>query len=86
MISQVGKAILIQSVAQGIPIYTMSCLLFPKVFIQKVNMLLVGFWWGDTRMVRKIHWKLWDSLCLSKLDGELDFHDFEAFDLALLAK
>ena len=86
MISQARKAILIQSVGQSIPIYMMSCLLFPKGFIQEINMILAGFWWGDTRRGRKIHWKNWDSLCVSKLDGGLGFCDFEAFNLALLAK
>ena len=43
VISQVGKAILIKSVAQAILIHMMSFLLFPKGFIQEVNMLLVGF-------------------------------------------
>ena len=55
MIFQAGKAILIQSVAQEIPIYMISYLLFPKGFIQEVNMLLVGFWWRDTSRARKIH-------------------------------
>ena len=68
MISQAGKAILIQSVGQSIPIYMMSCLLFPKGFIQEINMILAGFWWGDTRRGRKIHWKNWDSLCQSWME------------------
>ena len=41
---------------------------------------------GETNAKRKIHWKDWDSLCVSKLDGGLGFRDFEAFNLALIAK
>lgn len=45
-------------------------------------MLIARFWWGGDIDKRKIHWKNWESLCVSKLDGGLGF---EAFDLALLA-
>ena len=86
ILSQAGKAVLIQAVAQSIPIYIMSCFLLPKGFINEVNMIMSRFWWGDSSRKNKIHWKAWDSLCVSKMDGGLGFRDFESFNLALLAK
>ena len=49
-------------------------------------MLLVGLWWGDKGLKKKIHWKAWDNLCCSKIDRGLGFKDFKSFNLALLAK
>ncbi|OMO91484.1 reverse transcriptase [Corchorus capsularis] len=81
-----GKAVMIQSVAQAIPVYLMSIFRFPKSFIQELNGVIAKFWWGDTDNRRLIHWKSWESLCVSKADGGLGFRDFEAFNLSLLAK
>ena len=64
----------------------MSCFLLPKSFVHKINMLMAGFWWGDNNGKRKIHWRAWDSLCISKLDKGFGFRDFESFNLALIAK
>ena len=86
MLSQAGKVVLIQAVAQSIPIYIMSCFLLPKGFINEVNMIMSRFWWGDSSRKNKIHWKAWDSLCVFKMDGGLGFRDFESFNLSLLAK
>ena len=49
-------------------------------------MLIARFWWGNSMDKRRIHWLNWDKLCVAKLDGRLGFKDFEAFNLALLAK
>ena len=86
LLSYAGKGLLIQTVAQTIPLFVMSCFKLPKSFCHDVNMLIAGFWWGDKDSKRKIHWKNWDSLCCSKLDGGLGFKDLESFNLALLAK
>ena len=86
LLSQARKGLMIQTVAQAIPSYVMSCFKLPKGFCHEVNMLLAGFWWGDKSNKRKIHWKNWDSLCCSKLDGGLGFKDLESFNLTLLAK
>ncbi|OMO52435.1 reverse transcriptase [Corchorus capsularis] len=86
LFSIAGKAVMIQSVGQSILVYPMSVFCFPKGFIHELNMILAKFWWGDSVEKRKIHWKAWEELCVSKLDGRLGFRDFEAFNLALLAK
>ena len=76
LLSQARKATLLKAVAQAIPIYIMSCFILPKGFIHDINMLMAGFWWGDTSTSRRIHWKSWDSMCVSKMDGGLGFRDF----------
>ncbi|OMO51274.1 reverse transcriptase [Corchorus capsularis] len=86
LFSRAGKAVMIQSVAQAIPVYLMSVFQFPKSFVQELNSLIAGYWWGDTMAKKKIHWKNWEAMCSSKLEGGLGFRDFEAFNLSLLAK
>ena len=86
LLSSAGKGLLIQTVAQAILLYVMSCFKLSKGFCHEINMLMATYWWGDSDSKRRIHWKSWDSLCCSKLDGGLGFKDFESFNLALLAK
>ena len=86
LLSNAGKATLIQAMVQAIPIFAMRCFKFPKSFVHELNMLMARFWWGNGENRRRIHLPGWDYLCLSKLDGGSGFRDFEAFNLALLAK
>ena len=86
LLSQAGRGVLIQAIGLTVPLYAMSYFLLPRGFIHEINMILAGYWWGDCGSKKKVHWKAWDSLCCSKLDGGLGFKDFESFNLALLAK
>ena len=61
---------MIQVIGQLIPLYAMSYFKLPRRFIHELNMTLVGFWWGDKGSKKKMHWKQWDDLCCSKLDGD----------------
>lgn len=56
MLTPARKAILIQSVAQAIPIFTMNCFRLSKNLLHEINMMLVGFWWGDEGAKKKVHW------------------------------
>lgn len=71
MPSQVRRLVLIQSVLHAIPIYFMGCFLLPKSFVHERNMIMANFLWGGTSDGRKLHWKSWDSVCISELDGGL---------------
>ena len=68
------------------PLYVMSCFKLSRGFLKDLNMMLAGYQWGDKCSKRRIHWRNWEQLCCSKLDGGLGFRDFESFNLALLAK
>lgn len=43
LLSQAGRKVLIKSVIQAIPIYSMSCLKLPKGLIQKIEIMICKF-------------------------------------------
>ena len=45
-ISKVGHEILIKTVAQAIPIYSMSIFKLPISICDNINSLLAKYWWG----------------------------------------
>ena len=47
---------LIKSVIQVIPTYTMSCFKLPKGLIKELEILICKFWWGYSGDSRKVHW------------------------------
>ena len=86
LLSRASKEILIKAVAQSIPIYTMSVFQIPIKLCDELDALYAKFWWGQVGNERKIHWRSWDKLSISKKDGGMGFHDLRAFNLAMLAK
>ncbi|XP_055960512.1 uncharacterized protein LOC126670817 [Mercurialis annua] len=85
-LSFAGKETLIKAVATSMPVYTMSCFLLPQSLCQDLSRLVARFWWGQRNSERKIHWLKWQKVCRSKYRGGLGFRDFQAFNIALLAK
>ena len=85
-LSKAGRAVLIKTIAQAIPTYTMSCFKLPKAWCDSVNSMVSKYWWGQTREENKIHWFSWGQLCSSKDECGMGFRDLHCFNLALLAK
>ena len=85
-ISKAGREVLIKSVAQAIPTYSMSLFKIPKTDCDGINSTLSKYWWGQTKDEKKIHWINRGRLCMSKRKGRMGFRDIHAFNLAMLAK
>ena len=85
-LSASGKEVLIKSIAQAIPTFSMSCLKLPRGLCQHIDGLLRKFWWGCKDGKRKTCWVVWDDMTQPKGLGGLGFRDMELFNLALLAK
>ena len=85
-ISKVGREVLIKTVAQAIPTYSMSMFKIPKRVCDDINSALAQYWWGQTRDEKKIHRIKWSKLCNPKGRGGMGFRDIHAFNLAMLAK
>ncbi|XP_019171081.1 PREDICTED: uncharacterized protein LOC109166643 [Ipomoea nil] len=85
LLSQAGKEILLKTVAQSMPTFSMSVFLLPISVCTTVERTMNRYWW-DSGTDRRIHWKAWDKLCVPKKYGGLGFKDLCAFNLAMLGK
>lgn len=85
LLSAGGKEVLIKSVAQAVPVYSMSCFKLPSGLCEHINSLIRKFWWGSKEGQRKPSWVSWSTLTRPKFCGGLGFRDIELFSLALLS-
>ncbi|XP_031111853.1 uncharacterized protein LOC116015828 [Ipomoea triloba] len=83
LLSKVGKEVLLKSVAQAMPTFSMGVFLLPDSVCLSIERTMNKFWWGSGSE-RGIHWKAWDRLCVPKKFGGLGFKDLHAFNLAML--
>ena len=83
-ILKVGREVLIKTVAQAIPTYSMIIFKIPATLCNTINS--TKYWWGQTKDEKKIHWNNWKKLCTPKNRGKMGFKDIQAFNLAMLAK
>ncbi|XP_019179229.1 PREDICTED: uncharacterized protein LOC109174447 [Ipomoea nil] len=86
LLSRAGKEVLLKSVAQAMPTYTMSIFLIPITLCASLERLMNIYWWGRSDREDSIHWLAWDRMCTPKKFGGLGFKWLHEFNLALLAK
>ena len=85
-LSAAGKDVLIKSVAQAIPVFSMSCFRLPRGLCESITSIIRQFWWGSKQGKRKPCWVSWDIMTKLKYLGGMGFMDMEIFNLALLAR
>ena len=73
MLSVGGKEVLIKSVVQAIPVYSMSCFKLPRGLCEHINSIIRKFWWGSKNGSRKVAWVSWDVMCRPRNMGGLVF-------------
>lgn len=86
LLSNAGREILIEAIAQATPTYTLSCFKILDSLCNELNLMMSNFWWGQKDRERKMAWILWKKLCTPKDRGGMGFRDLRAFNLALLTK
>lgn len=87
MLSQVGKEVLIKSVAQAIPSCCMGVFLLLIYICDEIERMLNSFWWGVKGANRNgIRWMSWDKLIMRKGWGDMGFRNIYGFNLAMLWK
>jgi hypothetical protein len=86
-LSQVGRTVLIKSVASTIPAYAMSSFLLPSSITNFLDKIFKIFWWGfPVNKSRNLTLKSWSSICTPKHTGGLGYKKMHDFNLALIAK
>lgn len=85
-LSKAGKEILIKSVAQALPTYTMSVYLLPRSTCSRLEASMAKFWWQQGRAERGLHWQNWKRLCVQKGKGGMGFKCLHDFNVAMLGK
>lgn len=84
--SKAREEVLIKTIAQVIPIYSMSLFQLLKMLCNDINSIMEKYQWGQTSNENKIHWINQKWLCNSKKSGGMGFRDIHTFNLAMLAK
>ncbi|XP_019184794.1 PREDICTED: uncharacterized protein LOC109179753 [Ipomoea nil] len=69
LLSKAGKEVLLKSVAQAMPTYTMSIYLLPTTLCIALERLMNRYWWGQSGSQGSIHWMSWDRMCVPKKFG-----------------
>ncbi|XP_019163176.1 PREDICTED: uncharacterized protein LOC109159529 [Ipomoea nil] len=85
LLSRAGKEVLLKSVAQAMPTYTMTIYLLHKTLFNALERLMNRYWWGQKCSEGSIHWMSWDRMCVPKKFGGLGFKRLHEFNLVFLA-
>jgi len=64
-----GREVLIKSIAQAVPTYSMSCFLLPINVCKKLKSAMANYWWGSSVDNRHMHWMSWERLNQPKCKG-----------------
>jgi hypothetical protein len=70
LLNSTGREVLIKSICQAIPTYSMSCFKLSKKLCKKIAAMVARFFWGGDEKKRKMHWVKWPDLAIPKSCGE----------------
>ncbi|XP_059310556.1 uncharacterized protein LOC132061893 [Lycium ferocissimum] len=86
LLSYNGKAVLITSVLQSIPIHFLFAIRPPKCVIKELHKIFANFFWNNKEEGRSRHWSSWLNMCFPKHEGRLGFRSIYDMSKALCAK
>ena len=69
LLSNVGKEILLKTVAQAVPTYTMSVFKLLNTLCNEMTSMVRCFWWGQANEKNKMTWLSWDKMRMTKEEG-----------------
>ncbi|KAJ8558281.1 hypothetical protein K7X08_005047 [Anisodus acutangulus] len=69
MLSYGGRTVIIKSVLQSLPTYTLSALKSPKGILNLIEKHMARFFCIPSNERRKHHWSSWSTICNTKEEG-----------------
>ncbi|XP_019178363.1 PREDICTED: uncharacterized protein LOC109173576 [Ipomoea nil] len=87
ILSRAGKEVLLKSVAQSLPTYTMSLYYLSITFCEHIERMMNKYWWlSKSSNGGGVRWLAWNRMTFAKSEGGLGFKNLNKFNIALLAK
>ncbi|XP_026441776.1 uncharacterized protein LOC113340941 [Papaver somniferum] len=84
-VSQCGKSLMVRTITNTIPAYSMSCFQIPTKIIKKFEAAQRDFWWGFEEK-RGTYVTSWKSLKIHKDCGGQGFRDLKILNQSLLVR
>ncbi|XP_060195246.1 uncharacterized protein LOC132624493 [Lycium barbarum] len=86
ILSYGGKAVLIASVLQSIPIHLLSVIVPPKCVILEIHKMFAKFFWSNKEEGKCRHWSSWPNVFLPKDECGLGFRSIFDVSKSMFAK
>lgn len=86
MLSFGGKAVLIKSVLQALPLHLLSVLHPLKTVLHQIEKIIANYFLGKEDNRTKRHWKSWSDLCYPVFEGRTCFRSMEDICNVVVAK
>lgn len=85
--SRSGKEVLVKSVVQTLPAYTMNVFLLPFEITRDIEKSISRFWLNTSQTCGShINWMSWERMARHKNASGLDFRNSRDFNIAMLGK
>ncbi|XP_058783674.1 uncharacterized protein LOC131658394 [Vicia villosa] len=81
-----GRVVLINSVLNAIPLYSLSFYQAPKKVIKEIRSIQISFLWKGVEGGRGINWVSWHNVCKLREEGGLGIRDVDCMNVSLLMK
>ncbi|XP_060202715.1 uncharacterized protein LOC132631129 [Lycium barbarum] len=81
-----GKAVLINSVLQSMPMYLLSAMAPTKYTLNELHKIFARFYWSNKEEGKSRHWSAWLKVCVPKQEGGLGFRSLLDVSKTLFTK
>ncbi|XP_019229533.1 PREDICTED: uncharacterized protein LOC109210559 [Nicotiana attenuata] len=81
-----GRAILISSVLQSMPVHLLSAVNPPNYVINRLHKIFAQFFWSSAVGGNSRHWASWNTLCMPYEEGGIGFRSLHDVSKALFCK
>lgn len=81
-----GRAVLISSVLQSMPVHLLAAVNPPSYVINRLHKIFAQFFWSSVVGGKSRHWASWNTLCMQWEEGGIGFRYLHDVSKALFCK